>query len=318
MTPGNDRAEILRVARALAPMFDQTVLLGYPPFLKDVIDAGALEGVPWSAWSIKLVCAGEVFSEEWRALMAERAGMKDLLRDSASLYGTADAGVLGTETPLTVAIRRFCAENARAARSLFGEARLPTLVQYDPETRFFEQHEGTLVVTADGGVPLIRYHIADDGGLFGYGEMLDRARALGFDALAQVDEPRELPFAYVFGRSHFAISFYGANVFPEMISVALDQPAVRAWVTGKFVMQARETESRDRRLAVAVELASGVEPTEAIRDAIADGVLAQLRRLNSEFAHYVPEGAQRPEVSLHDKGDPAYFPVGVKHRYSRR
>jgi phenylacetate-CoA ligase len=43
ITPGNQKAEIFRVVQALAPEFDQTVLLGYPPFLKDVIDSGIAE-----------------------------------------------------------------------------------------------------------------------------------------------------------------------------------------------------------------------------------------------------------------------------------
>ncbi len=318
VTPGNVPSEILRVVRALSPSFDQTVLLGYPPFLKDVVDAGALDGVAWKELSIKLVLAGEVFSEEWRALMAERAGLTRILFDSASLYGTADAGVLGTETPLTIAIRRFASEHESAARALFGQSRLPTLVQYDPMTRYFEEHEGTLVFTADGGVPLVRYHIADDGGVVPFAAMLERVGALGFDPSGHLAHAPALPFVYVFGRSHFAVSFYGANVFPEMISVGLEQAEVRAWVTGKFVVEARETESRDRRLSLAVELASGVAATEPMRAAIAATVLAHLRRLDSEFAHYVPADKQTPDVSLHPKGDPAYFPVGVKHRYSRR
>jgi phenylacetate-CoA ligase len=39
--------------------------------------------------------------------------------------------------------------------------------------------------------------------------------------------------------------------------------------------------------------------------------------LNSEFTHYVPKARQRPLVTLWPPGHPAYFPVGVKHRYSR-
>src|SRR5262249_43419550 len=152
--------------RALGPLFAQTVLLGYPPFLKDTVDAGLAEGVPWFAHAVKLVLAGEVVSEDWRELMAERAGMTDLLRDSASLYGTADAGVLGNEPPLSIAIRRFLAREPEAARAIFGQARLPTLVQYDPFERYFETVDnGTLAFSADGGVPLVRYHISDEGGI---------------------------------------------------------------------------------------------------------------------------------------------------------
>src|SRR5215813_12036091 len=60
-TPGNDLDEILRVVGELGPHFDQVVLLGYPPFVKNVIDAGAARGVDWASLSIRLVLAGEVF-----------------------------------------------------------------------------------------------------------------------------------------------------------------------------------------------------------------------------------------------------------------
>nr|BFE80968.1 hypothetical protein GCM10020093_035690 [Planobispora longispora] len=56
------------------------------------------------------------------------------------------------------------------------------------------------------------------------------------------------------------MSYYGANVYPENVSVGLEQPEVSAFVTGKFVLEVVEDERRDRRLAVTVELAPGVTP----------------------------------------------------------
>jgi phenylacetate-CoA ligase len=323
VTPGNVKADILRVVQELAPMFEQTVLLGYPPFLKDVVDTGLAAGVRWSDHAIKLVLAGEVFTEEWRTLMGERAAMASPLLDSVSLYGTADAGVLGNETPVTIAIRRFLAARPDDARAIFGEARLPTLVQYDPHARYFEEHEGTLVFSGDNGVPLVRYHISDDGGVVPWDEMLARMRAIGCDPVAEAIGAgaraiRELPFVYVFGRSHFAISYFGANVFPEMVSVGLEQPDVVRDVTGKFVMQVVEDADKNLHFALAVELAPAAVASDELRERIADRVLAQLLRLDAEFAAYVPKERQRPVVTLHPAGDPAYFPVGVKHRYSRR
>jgi phenylacetate-CoA ligase len=64
-------------------------------------------------------------------------GSENPCDDFASLYGTADAGVLGNETPLSICIRRFLARTPAAAKALFGESRLPTLVQYDPSSRLF-------------------------------------------------------------------------------------------------------------------------------------------------------------------------------------
>ena len=110
-TPGNNKEEILRVVEEIGSNFEQIVLLGYPPFLKDVIDTGISRGIDWRQYQIKLVMAGEVFSEEWRDLVGERIGSQNPYYDSASLYGTADAGVLGNETPLSICIRRHLAAN---------------------------------------------------------------------------------------------------------------------------------------------------------------------------------------------------------------
>lgn len=323
-TPGNNKAEIFRIVRELAPHYQQTVLLGYPPFVKDVIDAGAAEGIDWPRFRTGMVFAGEVFSEEWRTLLSERVGAVDrICYASASLYGTADGGVLGNETPLSIAIRRFLASHPDAARQLFGESRLPTLVQYDPLSRYFETHEGTLVVTADSGVPLIRYHIADQGGLVSYGAMRDflddcGVRSLADYGLDETQDTRELPFVFVFGRADFTISYYGANIYPENVTVGLEQQDLMPSLTGKFVLEAPETLSGDKILRLTVELAQGQEATDDLADRIAGSVRCELLRLNSEFANYTPSEKQRPEVVLRPFADPEYFAVGVKHRYTRR
>jgi phenylacetate-CoA ligase len=323
ITPGNNKEEIFRVVQELGTAFEQVVLLGYPPFLKDVIDSGIARGVEWQQYQIKLVMAGEVFSEEWRSLVGERVGSTNPCYDSASLYGTADAGVLGNETPLSICIRRFLAEHPDASRALFGESRLPTLVQYDPLSRFFEVQDGTLLFSGDNGIPLVRYHISDNGGLISYETMLKLLAEWGFNPVEALQQEggrgiHPLPFVYVFGRSNFTVSYFGANIYPENVTVGLEQPVIREWVTGKFVLQVKEDADQNRFLSVVVELAPGVEGSDKKQDAIASSILSQLLRLNSEFANYVPPEYQMPQVQLAPTNDPEYFPIGVKHRYTRR
>ena len=321
ITPGNNKEEILRVVGEIGSNFEQIVLLGYPPFLKDVIDTGISRGTLWRQYRIKLVMAGEVFSEEWRDLVGERIGSRSPCYDSASLYGTADAGVLGNETPLSVCIRRFLAANPAAARTLFGESRLPTLVQYDPVARFFEVKDRVLFFSGDNGIPLVRYNISDNGGVVTYDAMLEFLAGYGFDPIAELHSnrgARPLPFVYVFGRSNFTVSYFGANIYPENVTVGLEQPEIQSEVTGKFVMQVKEDADKNRFLSIVVELAPGVTDNEVNPEAIAFSILTQLLRLNSEFSNYVPSQYQMPRVVLATTGDPEYFPVGVKHRYTRQ
>ncbi len=319
-TPGANKDEILRIIREIGSSFDQVVLLGYPPFIKDVIDIGNAHGIDWPRYHIKMAFAGEVFSEEWRNLVCKRAGVDNPHLDTASLYGTADAGVLANETPLSITLRSFFSANPRLARELFGESRLPSLLQYDPLSRFFETHEDTLVVSGDNGVPLVRYHIADKGGIVTYKDMLRFVRDQGVHLdKTLLDQPgSQLPFVYVFGRADFSVSYYGANVYPENVTVGLEQPDIQHWVSGKFVLQALEHSDGGRTLRVTVELLPEVAADEHKTSVIADSIQRELLRLNSEFAHYVPAEFQTPDVVLKPAGDPEYFPAGIKHRYSRR
>jgi phenylacetate-CoA ligase len=319
ISPGNQPEEIWRSLSALAASFEQTVLLGYPPFLKGVIDECIARGAPLAAYDLKLVLAGEVITEEWRDLVMARAGIRRPLHDIASLYGTADAGVLGNETPLSVAIRRQLGRRPALARSLFGEARLPTLVQADPHSRFFETSEGTLLFTCDGPAPLVRYHIADAGGVLAFDELVAALRSEGVDPFEELDrsDPSivELPFVYVFGRALHAVSYFGANVFREMVSVALDGTALASRITGKFVMRVDEDEGRDTHLRIVVELARGSTRDDGLAASLAQSIAGTLERLSSEYAAYVPPAKRVPRVELRGSGDTEYFPVGVKHRW---
>lgn len=322
VTPGSNREEIYRAVQELGPYFDQTVLLGYPPFLKSIVDEGLLRGVDWARYGMRWVAAGEVFSEEFRSLMAERMGIQDVERSSASLYGTADAGVLGCETPLSIIIRRWLSTHPDAAHELFGESRLPTLVQYDPGSRFFETVGEGLLFTGNGGIPLVRYDILDHGGILEFEEMRKFLIRYGFDPLLNfqngVRGARPLPFVYVFGRSDFTVSYFGANIYPENITVGLEQKPISEWVTGKFVLETKEDAERNRHLTVTIELAHGVEGSDDKAELVASSLREHLLRLNSEFAAYVPPAYQIPRTVFRTLGDPEYFPAGVKHRYTRK
>ncbi|KAI8621412.1 hypothetical protein BC830DRAFT_1163748 [Chytriomyces sp. MP71] len=326
--PGNNPAEILRIVTSLSPSFQQTVLLGYPPFTKTVIDAGNAQGVSWPSYNMKFVFAGEVFSEEWRHLVAHRAGVTTPANDIVSIYGTADAGVLANETPLSATLRAILSSRPDLMRTLFGRDRCPSLMQFDPLNRYMEMHpvEGTVAVTTlpppsgDLTMPLVRYAIGDAGGLLDFDAMMAFCQKAGLDVMTGLPQGavvRRLPFVWVFGRAFWTVSLYGANVYVENVMVGLEQEAVHPHVTGKFVLAVNE-DAEDVRLLVHVERAPGRDSAlddNRLCGLVVDSILTQLKRLNSEFTNYVPDDKQAPIVKLYAFGDAQYFPVGVKHSY---
>ena len=233
------------------------MLLGYPPFLKDVIDTGLAARLDWPRYTIKLVMAGEVFSEEWR----------DAGRPSAP--GSTDAAAstrprsTAPPTPACSATRRRSASRSAAswpqrpsaARELFGESRLPTLVQYDPREPLLRGR--TTARCCSPATTACRWSATTSpttGGLIAVRRACSRS-VRGTASTRCRDPPasdrgaRTLPFVYVFGRVAFTVSYFGANVYPENVTVGLEQPPISEWVTGKFVLEAREDADRDRDLA---------------------------------------------------------------------
>ena len=61
----------------------------------------------------------------------------------------------------------------------------------------------------------------------------------------------------------------------------------------------------------------GLHDSDEAAELIGLSILTQLRRLNSEFADYVPPAKQPPVIRLRETGDPEYFPPGAKHRYTK-
>jgi phenylacetate-CoA ligase len=129
---------------------------------------------------------------------------------------------------------------------------------------------------------------------------------------------RPLPLVFVFGREDFTISFYGANIYPENISVGLEQPAVIDLVTGKFILEAIEGLDGEPRLRITVECRQAFDGAKGLKEILQQTLEHELDRLNSEFRHYVPKERKTPEIVLKPFGAPDDFPLGVKHRYTRR
>ncbi|KAJ3012909.1 UNVERIFIED_CONTAM: hypothetical protein HDU68_000968 [Siphonaria sp. JEL0065] len=244
--------------------------------------------------------------------IAQRAGISNPLQNIVSIYGTADCGVLANETILSATVREYLAARPQLLKKLFGKDRIPSFMQYDPLTRFFEKHpeDGTLV-NGVMSMPLVRYCIGDDGGVIGFSELLSFLNVESggdFDVLKVLESKakgsiiRRLPFVWVFGRAFWTVSLYGANVYVENVMVGLEQPKVCLQVTGKFVLAVNE-DPDDVRLLVHVELAAGVDISDEIQSCVVDSILNQVKRLNSEFANYVPADKQVPIVKLYGFGD---------------
>ncbi len=319
VTPGLNKDEILRLIKMGGENYEQTILVGYPPFVKDVIDSGIEQGINFRKMDIKFMFSGEAVTERWRDHLQAKTGFKNILKDTVDIYGSADVGLVAHETVLTTFLRRQAMENKAILQELFHAERVPSVNQYDPRLRYFEKLGDELHVTTRSGIPLVRYNTKDLGDILYAGEAEEKLRKHGIDLEKSLSGQKvgnllwRTPIVYLFGRGKFTATIYGVNIFPEYMKLILDHSEIEPKVTGKFVNTTQETKTYGQTLSLHIELKENVNKTPQLEKIIKELFLKELPKLSSEYKHLLDSMKSKvhPKVILCDYGDHQYFSWGV-------
>lgn len=327
ITPGINKSDVLKVVQRIGDNFDQIVLCAYPPLAKDIIDEGKLLGIDWARYHMHFISGGESYSEKWRAHLYKSSGVpeQDYLYSSINTYGSADAAILGHETPLSILIRRLASDDKELCLALFGKANLPSFHQYYPFWKNISLQEKELCFTANAGIPLVRYNIHDEGGYYSYDEVLHILKKHGYKSSEVLkDFPPELnwrlPFVYLYGRSNAAATIYGLNVYPENIKTALEHDDALAHLSGKFVLSTEYDKAQDQYLSLHLELKKDALIDRKTSARIRKIVFETLREVNAEFRMLSDTFRKRatPRVRFHSHGDTRHFPLRIKEQYLKK
>src|SRR2546423_3454958 len=97
---GPDIGKILSTMRFLGPGY-RYLILGYPPFVKHLLDEGDADGMPWAAYRMQAMVGGEGMTEALRDHLLQR------FESVYSGYGATDIEIgMAGESPASGAIRR--------------------------------------------------------------------------------------------------------------------------------------------------------------------------------------------------------------------
>ncbi len=312
---GPDRDKVIATIRELGGGH-RFVVLGYPPFLKDLADDPRID---LSAHDVIAGFGGEGLSENMRDYLLRS------YRRVLGSYGASDLEInLAAETPFTVALRRALIADPVLRRAVLRrpDDPPPMVFQYNPLDYVIESTDADeLVVTvcrAANLSPRIRYNIHDVGHVVRMPELRRVLRAHGLAALADVADT-DLPVLFHHGRSDASVDFYGAVVGPDGLRDALYADPGLARRMRRFRLLRWEDAAAAPRLDLAVELRPGHEVDALDVDALGASLLAAMGRRNADFANACRIAAVTPRLRVFaaDTG-PFREDDGLKHRYVDR
>ncbi len=327
VTPGINKKDFLNSLERLHPYFDQVILGGYPPFIKDILDDCKQQGLEIPSGKLKLFLAAEMISETFRSYLYKHACIDNdaYYFNSMNLYGTADAAIAGHETPLTIFLSRLLANNAELCRKIFDVSYVPSLNMAYPFFKHMDLLENELLIsTWNNAIPLCRYNIHDKGKLFTLEDMLqilDQAQISKAELEQSIGNTFLLPYQYVavYGKSDNTASLYGLLIYPETIKKALFSPELNDTITGKFTMQTKLDAKQNQFLEIHIELLPNATRSQEMEEKIVAAIVRTLIEDNAEYRFLQKDHPERykPIIRLHPYGEPEYFPEGIKQKWTR-
>lgn len=327
ITPGINKKEIFRILKNLAPKYEDVVLAGYPPFVKDILDESVHQGIDYSLFNLRLSFAAEAFPEDFRDYVCRMGQVNNQFLDTVNIYGSADIGAMAWETPLAILIRKLAFNNVELKELIFDDInKTPTFAQFHPYYVNFESIDERLFISGDSVLPLIRYEIGDHGGVYTYKDIESKLKQSGYSVYTEsvkvgiLNKISQLPFVYVYEREDLSTTIYGVQIYPDYIKSIFFQEEFLSFFTGKFALETVYDEKQNQSLVVNMELKKDIDVNTALnmRSKMQKDIINTLVVKSSEFSelHDKLGNKVNPTIVFREYSDIHYFQPGIKQKWS--
>ena len=257
------------------------VIMGYPPFLKYLVDTSEIE---WDKFNIAFIFGGESMSEGMRDYLFRKG-----IKKAYSSLGASDLELnISAENDFTISLRRLLHSNqSLQSKILKHTGALPMIFQYNPTDFLIESSEtGELIVTIgrpDYIAPKIRYNIHDRGHTLSIKDLYSILKSLNI-SLDKLAKPQtDLPLLLHYGRANMTVSFFGANISPTDVNEVIYSLPELSEIVNSYNLSIDEDKEGTKKLIISIEVQKG-ETTELLDlKKIQANFFENLSKINQDF-----------------------------------
>ncbi|MCL5795013.1 MAG: hypothetical protein M1338_01515 [Patescibacteria group bacterium] len=325
IVPGANLNDTKRLIQEFSPYYQQIVILSFPLFFRNLIDD---KDINWKTLNIKYFGSGEFISEEWREYVRAKLGeATSELNGIVSLYsaGELGGGLIGFETIFTNLLRKLGKEDKKLAKDLFGDTKIPIIVQYTPMSYYLELVNKKIVITTQGAVPFVRYCIKDNGRILKFSEVTKILQKHKYDYKEVLKGYRwdwkqisSLPLLMIYGRADDTVIFNGVNIYhPSLEPILYHKLAdnIHDYKLGiEFDREQKE------KLVVNFELKKNIEISNKaiteLESKLGHLVVEQLQKTNLDFAdeYNINSKDTHPKIVIYSFGSGPFSEKKLKKR----
>lgn len=297
---GPDKAKIINTITQFGKDHHY-VIMGYPPFLKQLVDESSIE---WDQYQMTFIFGGESMTEGMRDHL-NRKGIKKIY----SSLGASDLELnLGAENDFTINLRRLIRDNSDlSSRLLKFPGALPMIFQYNPTDFYFESSPtGELIVSvcrSEYIAPKIRYNIHDRGHVVEMQELFTILKELNIDTEILSKPMTDLPLLFHYGRADMTVSFFGSNIGPTDVQEVIYSLPEFSNIVNSYCIDTQEDEEGNKNLIVSLELMKDKKTTDIALEEYHTKFFKRLQKINQDFreATKMIDLKKQTEIRFYDK-----------------
>jgi len=290
ISPGDSHEEVIGFLLDQADRHEQLLIIICPSMISYLNLLAQSLDRPLPIHKLRFLTMGEGFPESLRLQLGQQSGRQPTEPFMLSIYGSADTGALGAESPASVAVRQLLEAHPDVALSLELGPCIPNFFHFTSTDIYLEVVNNELCVTRWQGIPLVRYNLHDQARLVAWEPLrqtlLNTCQAdTSHPALLQTLEQAEsLPdLIAIWGRADATLILGGTNLTESMLSTALATGRLPEHLTGAFTAAVAVRKGRSS-LVLDLEFHRGVDHGAAMLEQLYPVVIEAIGKAQPEFA----------------------------------
>ena len=196
------------------------------------------------------------------------------------MFSTSESGVIAIETEFINLVKSIFINKNNLMKKIFNVDFMPTLMQYDPLSKYIEIINNNIILSSFGVFPLIRYDTKDSGGIILKNDLI---RILNLDNKSIPINTMNLPIIYIRGRSDVALTLYAVNIYIDNLKQITYSVELLAFITGRFQAYIEHDNKQNQKFFIKLESNRNIEINNQKEKYIKQYIIDKLRKLNSEY-----------------------------------
>lgn len=241
---------------------------------------------------MRYIVTGENFPENFRIKLQKEAQISPGQPFLFSYYGSADTGVLGTESLASISLRKILFQNPSLAQELGFDSIIPQFFHFNGKDTFLEITETGILVTKWQTTPLFRYGISDKISLYNWKELKQKVINLAIhqdcDAnLVQIlrkSSDRYPDILALTGRTDNFIIFAGVNIPVYILDQIVKGKELQGFLTGIYTVKLAYQDNGKQLLLFDLETWQNIQVDSDLEEVIYKIFIDKLLNSNAVFS----------------------------------